>query len=65
MDWRKCYQCGRSDPTIAEDDPDWLVCGYCGSRLISAKEFLDDIEKEKEERIKRALGFDKFKPSGE
>lgn len=58
-----CYQCGRNDPVIGEDDPEWVVCGHCGSRLWSAEEFLQMLRQAEEERMKRALGVDNFKPS--
>lgn len=57
----KCYQCGRTQPAIAED-PEWVVCGHCGSRIMSAQEFRVANEQAEEERVKRALGFYDFKP---
>jgi hypothetical protein len=56
IDQKPCWQCGRSEPTIGETDPDWLVCGHCGSRLMSAEELEQAVRDAEEARIKRALG---------
>ena len=59
----KCFQCGRSEFVLTEEENakgGWIICGYCGERIIQISELAEMARTEAIERAKRNLGVDEF-----
>lgn len=66
QDERTCFQCGNPRELVMDQeaiDSGWFTCQHCGERIVSLEESLRQIKLAEEERIRKALGVDVFRPS--
>lgn len=62
---KNCWQCGRDEfEILSEDDPDWVLCIKCRSRIMTDEEFRAEYDRGVEERAKRHSASTISNPSG-
>ncbi len=66
-DQRSCFQCGKPIEALTLDEEaiasGWFTCEHCGERIVSVADAIRQVKDEEEQRVRRALGVDQFKPS--